>query len=150
MKKRRTNITPSFAALARNPVLVGHNQSMLDFGFGVYVLTILRLNRRRTSLGIAVSLWLWLLAGGFPRACEPGAFLLWLSAAAWANTLAGLPSRSLYIFFVPLLVPLLTSSAGLAGLLTGIALNLSLPRKKNAPSHETYGITRVVARFPCP
>lgn len=116
---------------------------MLDFWFGFFVLTILRLNRRNTWLGLGVSLLSGFYACCFGSEVQPGGFLFWLASAALVTTLAGLPDRTARLAFFPLLLPLSNSSAGLIGLLTGFALNLPLLRRKLEIEKETYGIKRV-------
>jgi len=131
----------------------GHNQNMLlDFWFSFAILTLVRLFRSVTPLALAVSVllsmeagWLWLV---HCRCCEPSEMdprrlYVWLGAASCVSTLWGLRERELALCGSALLLFFLTSSAGIAGLLTGLALNLPLPRKKSPPPQETYGITRL-------
>jgi len=131
----------------------GHNQNMLlDFWVSCFLLTFLRLTRRCTLLGATVSVLLSLLVaclcGVHCRWIHPGCgikpleFYGWLAAATWVTTFAGMRNRH-YLGFAPLLLPLVATGPGLLGLLTGVILNLPLPRKKSPPPPETYGITRV-------
>lgn len=115
---------------------------LLDFGFSFFVLSILRLNRGNTALALSVSALLWVIA----CCLEYGGFLAWLSAAAWVTALAGFENRPSSLAFFPVFLPLFATPAGPIGMLTGIALNLPLPRKRTRAPKETYGIHRVSMR----
>ncbi len=128
---------------------------LLDFWFSFFVLSVLRLNRGCTLLGAAVSVMLSLLLvwwrGLHCRWIHPGGgselleFYRWLAAASWVTTFAGMRNRQ-YLGFASLLLPLVATPPGLLGLLTGVLLNLPLPRVKTRASKESYGIYRVPMR----
>ena len=119
---------------------------LLDFGFSFFVLGILRLNRGKTALALSVSGLLWVIASCCGSDNQAGCFLAWLSAAAWITTFAGFDNRPTSLAFFPVFLPLFATPAGPIGMLTGVALNLPLPRKKSGPPRETYGIHRIPIR----
>ena len=122
------------------------------FWFSFLVLTLVRLLRSFTPLALALSVllsmeagWLWLVQCRCcqPSEMDPQRLYVWLGAASWVSTLWGLRDRELALWGSLALSIFLFTWGGLAGLLTGLALNLPLPRKQSPPPPETYGITRL-------
>lgn len=123
------------------------------FWFSFALLALLRLTRGCTTLAATVSVLLSLLVvllhfvhyRWIHPCCgpEPLDYWRWLCAAAWVTTLVGSRDREFALCGSVFLLLFLTSSAGVVGLLTGIALNLPLPRRKRTPPEATHGITRI-------